>query len=56
MRNARGACNKKLKELEKKKALRPDEARKELDAMEKVAQKGQKDVKDIFETAKKGME
>lgn len=55
VRNARGACNKRLKEMEKKKVVGPDEARRELEVMEKVAQKGQKEVKDVFEAARKGL-
>ncbi|KAL3455550.1 ribosome recycling factor-domain-containing protein [Aspergillus heterothallicus] len=56
VRDARGVVHKRLQALVKKKVARPDDARKSQDKMEKLAEKGQKDVKDLFETAKKTME
>ncbi|KAM5477133.1 ribosome-recycling factor [Microsporum audouinii] len=55
VRNGRAALNKKLKGKEVKKA-RPDDVRKAIDQMEKIAEKGQKEVKDVFEVAKKALE
>ncbi|DAA77567.1 TPA_exp: Uncharacterized protein A8136_6113 [Trichophyton benhamiae CBS 112371] len=55
VRNGRAALNKKLKGKELKK-LRPDDVRKAIDQMEKIAEKGQKEVKDVFEAAKKALE
>ncbi|EFR01981.1 hypothetical protein MGYG_04984 [Nannizzia gypsea CBS 118893] len=55
VRNGRAALNKKLKGKDLKKA-RPDDVRKAVDQMEKIAEKGQKDVKDVFEAAKKALE
>lgn len=56
VRNARGAINKKLKNMGVKKLVRPDDLRKHVEKMEKVAEKGQKEVKDVFEGAKKALE
>ncbi|EAS36914.3 ribosome recycling factor domain-containing protein [Coccidioides immitis RS] len=56
VKNARANMNKKLKALGNKKAVRPDDLRKALEQMEKLAEKGQKDVKDAFESAKKALE
>ncbi|PGH13116.1 hypothetical protein AJ79_03823 [Helicocarpus griseus UAMH5409] len=53
VRNARGAINKKLKSM---KNLRPDDLRKETKRMESVAERGQKEVKEVFEGAKRGLE
>ncbi|KAF3482042.1 uncharacterized protein GIQ15_04801 [Arthroderma uncinatum] len=55
VRNGRAALNKKLKGKEVKKN-RPDEVRKAVDQMEKIAEKGQKEVKDIFDAARKALE
>ncbi|KAL4802859.1 ribosome recycling factor-domain-containing protein [Aspergillus unguis] len=56
VRDSRGAIHKRLQNLIKKKTARPDDARKSQDKMEKLTEKGQKEVKDLFETAKKAME
>lgn len=56
VRNARSSLNKKLKGMGTKKVIRPDELRKALEQMEKVAEKGQKDIKDVFENSKKALE
>jgi ribosome recycling factor len=42
--------------MQKKKEARPDDVRKAHDQMEKVVEKAQKDIKDVFETARKGLE
>ncbi|KAL2361227.1 hypothetical protein RJZ56_005879 [Blastomyces dermatitidis] len=56
VRNARGAINKKLKNMGVKKLVRPDDLHKQVEKMEKIAEKGQKEVKDVFEAAKKALE
>ncbi|KAL4977853.1 ribosome recycling factor-domain-containing protein [Aspergillus desertorum] len=56
VRETRGVVHKRLQEMVKKKIARPDDARKSQDKMEKLAEKGQKEVKDLFEAAKKAME
>lgn len=56
IRNARGAVHKRLQDLQKKKLARPDDIRKAHDEMEKVAEKGQKEVKEIFEVTKRSLE
>lgn len=42
--------------MQKKKVARPDDVRKAQDQMEKITEKAQKEVKDVFETAKKALE
>jgi ribosome recycling factor len=56
VRNSRASFHKRLQEMQKKKEARPDDIRKAHDQMEKVVDKGQKDIKDLFETAKKAWE
>ncbi|KAL4902481.1 hypothetical protein BDW74DRAFT_157857 [Aspergillus multicolor] len=56
VRDSRGTVHKRLQESIKKKLARPDDARKSQDKMEKIAEKGQKEVKELFEAAKKAME
>ncbi|KAL2005007.1 hypothetical protein VTN00DRAFT_2857 [Thermoascus crustaceus] len=56
VRNARGVVHKRLQEIQKKKIARPDDVRKAHDQMEKIVEKGQKEVKDTFEAAKKALE
>ncbi|KAF7713229.1 Uncharacterized protein PECH_002216 [Penicillium ucsense] len=56
VRDARGVIHKRLQDMQKKKIARPDDVRKAHDQMEKVAEKGQKDVKDLFDSAKKSLE
>ncbi|KAL2824553.1 Hsp70 protein-domain-containing protein [Aspergillus cavernicola] len=56
VRDSRGVVHKRLQDMMKKKIARPDDARKSQDKMEKLAEKGQKEVKDLFEAARKAME
>ncbi|PYH77850.1 putative Hsp70 chaperone [Aspergillus uvarum CBS 121591] len=56
VRDSRGGVHKRLQDMQKKKAARPDDVRKAQEQMEKLSEKGQKDVKELFETAKKAME
>jgi ribosome recycling factor len=56
VRNARGAQQKRLREMKLKKVSRPDDLRKAGEAMEKVAEKGQKEVKEVFEGVRKVLE
>jgi ribosome recycling factor len=48
--------HKRLQDMQKKKVARPDDVRKAQDQMEKASDKGQKDVKDLFEAAKRALE
>jgi ribosome recycling factor len=52
VRDARGAMHKKLKAMK----TRPDDLRKAHEMMEKVARKGQEDVKGVLDNAVKGLE
>ncbi|KAJ5286897.1 hypothetical protein N7478_002583 [Penicillium angulare] len=56
VRDSRGAMHKRLQEMQKKKLARPDDVRKAHDQMEKTTDKGQKEVKDLFDAAKKTLE
>ncbi|KAJ5612422.1 hypothetical protein N7510_005616 [Penicillium lagena] len=56
VRDSRGAMHKRLQDMQKKKVARPDDVRKAHDQMEKASDKGQKDVKDLFEAAKRALE
>ncbi|KAJ5727099.1 hypothetical protein N7493_004919 [Penicillium malachiteum] len=56
VRDSRGAMHKRLQDMQKKKLARPDDVRKAHDLMEKATDKGQKEVKDLFEAAKKSLE
>ncbi|KAB8305046.1 hypothetical protein EYC80_004350 [Monilinia laxa] len=56
VRNARGAMQKKLRAMEIKKAVRPDDSKKAHKEMEKVVEKGNGEVKKLVEAARKGME
>jgi ribosome recycling factor len=56
IRNARGAMQKKLRAIELKKAARPDDLKKAHKEMEKIAEKGNADVKKAVDAAKKMME
>ncbi|PYI06282.1 ribosome recycling factor [Aspergillus sclerotiicarbonarius CBS 121057] len=56
VRDSRGAVHKRLQDLQKKKIARPDDVRKAQEQMEKLTEKGQKDVKELFEATKKAME
>ncbi|KAJ5449701.1 uncharacterized protein N7458_006150 [Penicillium daleae] len=56
VRDSRGAMHKRLQDMQKKKLARPDDVRKAHDHMEKATEKGQKDVKELFDAAKKSLE
>ncbi|RAL07477.1 ribosome-recycling factor [Aspergillus homomorphus CBS 101889] len=56
VRDSRGLVHKRLQDMQKKKTARPDDVRKAQEQMEKVSEKGQKDVKELLEAAKKAME
>lgn len=56
IRDSRGAMHKRLQDMQKKKLARPDDVRKAHDQMEKVTEKGQKEAKDMFESARKTLE
>ncbi|KAJ5915348.1 hypothetical protein N7466_011281 [Penicillium verhagenii] len=56
VRDSRGAMHKRLQDLQKKKLARPDDVRKAHDQMEKTTDKGQKEVKDLFDAARKTLE
>ncbi|APA10064.1 predicted protein [Sclerotinia sclerotiorum 1980 UF-70] len=56
VRNARGAMQKKLRAMEVKKTVRPDDSKKAHKEMEKVVEKGNGEVKKLVEAARKGME
>ncbi|KAI5298631.1 hypothetical protein KEM55_003156 [Ascosphaera atra] len=55
VKNARQNLNKKLKEAGQKKKIQPDMLRGALEKMEKIAQQGQKGVKDAFEAAQRAL-
>lgn len=56
VRNARGAQQKKMRAMTLKKVARPDDLKKAHDQMEKVAEKGQSEVKSVYDAAKKALE
>ncbi|PLB33988.1 ribosome-recycling factor [Aspergillus candidus] len=56
IRDSRGALHKRLQDMQKKKLARPDDVRKAHEHMEKLIEKSHKDVKDLFETARKALE
>ncbi|KAJ6013262.1 hypothetical protein N7540_007853 [Penicillium herquei] len=56
VRDSRGAMHKRLQDMQKKKLARPDDVRNATILMEKATDKGQKEVKDLFEAAKKNLE
>lgn len=56
IRNARGAMQKKLRAMEIKKSVRPDDLKKAGKEMEKITEKGVQDVKKLVDAARKGME
>ncbi|KAB8230137.1 ribosome-recycling factor [Aspergillus alliaceus] len=56
VRDARGSVHKRLQDMQKKKIARPDDVRKAQEQMEKLTEKGQREVRDLFDTAKKAME
>ncbi|PWY71492.1 putative ribosome recycling factor [Aspergillus heteromorphus CBS 117.55] len=56
IRDSRGTVHRRLQDLQKRKLARPDDVRKAQEQMEKLTEKGQRDVKDLFETTKRAME
>ncbi len=56
IRNARGAMQKRLRGMELKKAVRPDDLKKAHKEMEKVVEKGVAEVKKTVDAARKTME
>ncbi|KAE8147571.1 Hsp70 protein-domain-containing protein [Aspergillus avenaceus] len=56
VRDSRGSVHKRLQDMQRKKVSRPDDIRKAQDQMEKLTEKGQREVKDLFEAARKAME
>ena len=56
MRNARGAFNKKLKAMGVRKLIRPDDLHREIEQMDKIVERGQRDARDIFEGARKALD
>ncbi|KAE8141487.1 ribosome recycling factor [Aspergillus pseudotamarii] len=56
VRDSRGSVHRRLQDMQKKKIARPDDVRKAQEQMEKVTEKGQREVRDLFEAAKKAME
>jgi len=56
IRNARGAMQKKLRQMEIKKVVRPDDLKKAREEMEKIVEKGGAEVKKAVDAARKGME
>jgi ribosome recycling factor len=56
IRNARGAMQKRLRAMELKKAVRPDDLKKAHKEMEKIVEKGVADVKKSVDAARKNME
>jgi len=56
IRNARGAMQKKLRDMQVKKAARPDDLKKASKEMEKLVEKATADVKKAVDAARKAME
>lgn len=56
VRNARAVMQKKLRGMELKKVVRPDDLKKAHKEMEKIVEKGVQDVKKTVEVARKSME
>ena len=56
VRNARGAMQKRLRAMELKKVVRPDDLAKAHKEMEKIVQKGVDDIKKAVDAARKTME
>lgn len=56
IRDSRGVLHKRLQDMQKKKLARPDDVRKAHEHMEKLIEKSHKDVKDLYETARKALE
>ncbi|KAB8073233.1 ribosome recycling factor [Aspergillus leporis] len=56
VRDSRGSVHKRLQDMQKRKVARPDDVRKAQEQMEKLTEKGQREVRELFEAAKKAME
>jgi ribosome recycling factor len=56
VQSARAVCQKRLRGMEVKKSVRPDDLKKAAKKMEGVVEKGVADVKKMVEVTKKGME
>ncbi|KAA8642182.1 hypothetical protein EYZ11_007396 [Aspergillus tanneri] len=56
VRDSRSSVHRRLQDMQKRKTARPDDIRKVQEQMEKLTEKGQKEVKELFEVAKKSME
>jgi ribosome recycling factor len=56
VKNARAAMQKKLRGMEVKKVVRPDDLKKAHKEMEKIVEKGTQDVKKAVDAARKSME
>ncbi|KAL4927937.1 ribosome-recycling factor [Aspergillus undulatus] len=56
VRESRSATHKRFQDIIKKRIARQDDVRRVQDKMEKLTEKGQKEVKELFEAAKKAME
>lgn len=56
VRDSRGVLHKRLQDMQKRKSARPDDVKKAQVQMEKLTEKGQKEVKDLFEGARKALE
>jgi ribosome recycling factor len=56
VRSSRSVLHKRLQDMQKKKEARPDDVRKAHDQMEKLAEKGQKEMKDAYELARKALD
>lgn len=56
IRDSRGVVHKRLQEAQKKRIARADDVKKTHEKMEKLVERGHKDIKGLFETAKKALE
>lgn len=56
VRESRSVSHKRLQDMQKKKLARPDDVRKAQDHMERLTEKGQKEVKELFDAAKRALE
>lgn len=56
VRESRSVSHKRLQDMQRKKLARPDDVRKAQEQMERMAEKGQKEVKELFDAAKKALE
>ncbi|KAF7158547.1 hypothetical protein CNMCM6106_005319 [Aspergillus hiratsukae] len=56
VRESRSVSHKRLQDMQRKRLARPDDIRKAQEQMERMAEKGQKEVKELFDAAKKALE